>query len=176
MIRYAITAGDPVGTAARCLAAGVEMIQIREKQLGTRELLRVVRAVVALPNPRGTKILVNTRADVAWAAGADGVHLTSDAPPAAAFRAGRRPALLIGVSCHTAEEVRRAEGEGADFVVFGPVFATPGKEPVGLGRLEEACRAARVPVLALGGLDEENIPAALAAGAAGMAGIRYFVR
>jgi thiamine-phosphate pyrophosphorylase len=168
MIRYAITAGDALATAARNLAAGIEMIQIREKELGTRELMRLVRAVLALPNPHGTKILVNSRADVALACGAAGVHLTSDAPPPSAFRP-----LLAGVSCHRVEEVRRAEREGADFVVFGPVF--PGKgQPVGLEQLGEACRSVRIPVLALGGVTKENAPACLAAGAAGVAGIRLF--
>lgn len=168
MIRYAITADDALETVARNLAAGVEMIQIREKELPTRELMRLVRAALALPNPHGTKILVNSRADIALACGAGGVHLTSDAPPPSAFRP-----LLVGVSCHRIDEVRRAEREGAGFVVFGPVFE--GKTaPVGLEGLAEACRAVRIPVLALGGVTEENAASCLAAGAGGIAGIRLF--
>jgi thiamine-phosphate pyrophosphorylase len=149
------------------MAAGVDYIQIREKDLSARELWEFTRAVVAARGRAGSKILVNERADVARAAGADGVHLPSRAPYETL--AG----LLVGRSCHTEEEVRQAK---ADFVTFSPIFDSPGKgSGVGLEALRKACRAP-VPVFALGGITWENAPECVEAGAAGIAGIRLFMR
>jgi thiamine-phosphate pyrophosphorylase len=185
LIRYYITDCKPLGGCAALLdsiranlAAGVGMIQIREKDLATRDLLGLVSDVLNLAKPHGAKILVNSRADVAMALGAHGVHLPADSPPAARLRAVAPAGFLIGKSCHHPDEVRAAEEAGADFVVFGPVFFTESKagygEPLGVGRLREACAAARIPVLALGGVSEANAPECLAAGAAGIAGISLF--
>lgn len=152
------------------------MIQVREKRLSARELCRWTELVLA---SAGTaKVLVNARADVALACGAAGVHLPGDAPPPSLWRPLVPPGFLFGVSCHTVEEVRRAESEGADFVLFAPVFAPLSKTsplpPQGLARLAEACRAVRIPVLALGGVTWSNAPSCLDAGAAGIAGITLF--
>jgi len=160
---------------ARNLDLGVTWLQIREKDLSARALFQLVEAALKLPNPHSSKIIVNTRADAAIAAGAAGVHLPSGAPPA---RVWRRPGFLVGVSCHSVEEVRAAEAEGADYVVFGPVFPprskSAGLEPRGLEGLARAAAAVEIPVLALGGVTRENSAACVSAGAAGIAGITIF--
>lgn len=161
----------------QAIAAGVDLIQIREKDLETRPLLALVETAVARAQRTATRILVNDRLDVALAAQADGVHLPARGFPAAEVRR-MYPQLLIGASCHNLEELRAAEDGGADFAVFGPVFAPLSKElerpPVGVEKLAEAARAVRIPVLALGGITLENAAECLRAGAAGVAAISLF--
>jgi thiamine-phosphate pyrophosphorylase len=174
MIRYYVTDrrhADILETAKRCIAGGVEMIQIREKGLDAAELLALVRAVAAAAAGKPTQVLVNDRLDVAIAAGADGVHLPSDGLPAALVR----PHIgLVGVSTHSLPEAREAEQSGADFIVFGPVFDTPGKTAVGLDALAGVAAAVAIPVLAIGGITHDNASRALSAGARGIAAIRMF--
>jgi len=162
------------------MANGVDFVQIREKEFSARELLALTRAVLALPNPHATKIVVNTRMDVALAANAGGLHLPSGSIPPREWRAIAPPRFLIGVSCHSTGEVREAERDGADYVVFGPVFAPISKSsdlaPRGLPGLSEASRAVRIPVFALGGVTDANAAACIEAGAAGVAGISLFER
>jgi len=168
-------------TIARAADAGVDAIQLREKDLGGRALLELARASVA--RAARAKILVNDRLDVALAAGAAGVHLGGQSVPVAdvaKFRAAGRtlPEFLIGRSCHSLEEALQAELDGADYVFFGPVFATPSKAqygaPQGTEALAGVCRRVRIPVLAIGGITLENAASCIAAGAAGIAAIRLF--
>ena len=175
MKQYYITDRKAVGglrplfdVIERQMRLGVDFIQIREKDLGAREVYEFTLAVVEARGPRSqTKILVNSRADIAKAAGADGVHLPSAAPHETL------PGLIVGRSCHTIEEVQSVE---ADLITFGPVFVTPNKGPaVGLETLAKACQAAKLKlVFALGGITWENAPSCISAGAAGIAGIRLF--
>ena len=173
--RHALATESLIGVIARNLTAGITWIQIREKDLSARALFGLVEAARMLPNPHGSKIIVNTRADIAMAARVGGVHLPSGSPAA---RFWRRPALLIGVSCHSVDDVRNAEAEGADYVIFGPVFPPRSKtsdtRPQGLEGLRKAASAVRIPVLALGGVTQENSAACVSAGAAGIAGITIF--
>ena len=163
---------------ARNLAKGVEWIQIREKDLSARELFDLTALVLGLPNPHRSKILVNSRVDVALAAGSNGAHLPGGSPAPQRWRACSPKGFLIGVSCHTLDEVRAAEQEGADYMVFGPVFAPRSKAqglgPRGMDALAEAARAVRIPVLALGGITHENARDCMRAGAAGVAAISLF--
>jgi thiamine-phosphate diphosphorylase len=178
---------EKISEAAR---AGVDYIQLREKDLSMRELELLARKAVDViarlkteNQELRTRLLINSRADVALAVNADGVHLQSaDVSPqdvrkiwesAESFplTPGHRP--LIGVSCHSATEVSKAADDGASLAVFGPVFEKGNSQPVGLTALREACRA-NVPVLALGGVTIENARACLDAGAAGIAAIRLF--
>ena len=157
---------------------GVDWIQIREKDLPSRALLELVQAALRRVRTYGTLVLVNGRLDIALAARAHGVHLESNAPPVSELRPIAPAGFSIGVSTHTVEEVRRAEREGADFAVFGPVFPTsskPGPEPIpGLAGLRAACRAVEMPVAALGGVTRVRERACAAVGAAAVAGIGMF--
>lgn len=182
MLLYAVTdrrrIAEPLPSyLARLVDAGVDYVQIREKDLSDRELYSLTQAAVELPRRR-TKILVNERTDIALAARADGVHLPANSAAPSRVRRIAPDGFVIGVSCHSAEEARRAGDEGADFAVFGPVFETPAKKEYGpaqgLDRLERACRAATIPVMALGGVRLENAPQCLEAGAAGIAAISLF--
>ena len=159
---------------ARALAAaGVPALLLREKDLSDRAVHCLARTLRRrLPPP--ARLLVSGRADLAVAAGADGVHLPADGVPTAALRRRFGDSLLIGRSTHLLAEVTAAAEAGATYVTFGPVFASPGKgEPTGLERLAAAC-AVGLPVLALGGIGLAELPLVAAAGAAGAAGIRLF--
>lgn len=181
--RRSLPPGLDVDAWLRGLArSGVDAVQLREKDLDDRDLFALARRARALLPPAVT-LLINGRADVALAAGVDGVHLPAAGLPAPALRRlaecrGRR--LVIGRSTHRAEEVEAARREGVDYVTFGPVYATPSKaaygKPPGLLGLRRAA-AARLPVIALGGVTEAaRLYAVAAAGAVGAAGIRVFQR
>ena len=166
---YCIT--DKLSVIEHALSLNVDMIQIRAKGLPTRDLVRLVKSAVAMTR---TPILVNTRVDVAIACGAAGVHLPSYSVAPRRLRTLAPAGFLIGVSCHQLSELRAAEREGADFAVYGPIFATGDKQPMGLQSFAEDVRQVNLPVYALGGITWANAKFSLAAGAAGVAGISLF--
>jgi len=170
--RYCIT--DSLEVAERAARDAVEMIQIRAKQLSARDLSGLVEAVLRVA--QSSRILVNTRTDVALACGAHGVHLPAGSMAASTIRRIAPTGFLIGVSCHTIEELRASEREGADFAVYGPVFPSSTKSlaPIGIQAFQEAAASVRLPVYALGGVTAENAPRCIQAGAAGVAGISLF--
>jgi thiamine-phosphate pyrophosphorylase len=170
-------------------AAGVDWVQIREKDLSGRDCGLLTREALQraakspASNAAPTRILVNDRLDVALSEGAGGVHLGENSLPLPeAKRLVKAQALsqdfLIGVSCHSLDAARSAASGGADYLFFGPIFATPRKAafgaPQGLERLAEVCRAVSIPVLAIAGITLANASACLAAGASGIAAIRLF--
>jgi thiamine-phosphate pyrophosphorylase len=163
------------------VAAGVDWIQFREKDLSGRGLAHLAQEAVTAARGTSTRIIINDRLDVAITAGAGGVHLGGGSFPVAdvvSWCAKNAPRLFIGASCHSLDDAQAAERDGAHYAFFGPIFATPSKlkygPPQGLTRLEEVCRALRIPVLAIGGITLENVAACLRAGAAGLAAIRLF--
>jgi thiamine-phosphate pyrophosphorylase len=190
MLKCAITSGEGWAVmehVRRWSHEGVQYVQLREKQMEAGELVKLAVAMQAVLRESGkTKLLVNGRPDVAVAAGADGVHLTAQvgeltvAQAREVFEAAGVGKQVISVSCHTLYEVRQAVSEGVDLILFGPVFEkrVDGEmvgKGVGLGKLQEACKAAdNTPVLALGGVTWPRAELCIEAGASGVAGIRLF--
>ncbi len=173
------TQGDDqlVRLVRRATGAGVNLVQIRERGLEDRRLLALTRSIVAAVE--GTaRVVVNDRVDVALAAGADGVHLRADSPPAAAVRAMVPAGFLVGRSVHSEAEALEAAASGVDYLVLGTIFPTASKPagvlPLGLKPLERAARAIPVPILAIGGITADNVGKVAAAGAAGFAAIGLF--
>ena len=192
-ILYLITRGATTETTTRespelqhildqisaAVGAGIDLIQIREKRLSARILFELAERAAQLVEGTATRVLINDRADIAAGAGASGVHLTTHSLEPAIIKKSFADRLLIGASTHSLDEARRARDQGADFIVFGPVFQTSSKEqfgpPVGLQKLAEvAGELAGFPVLALGGVSEHNAADCFKAGAAGIAGISLF--
>jgi thiamine-phosphate pyrophosphorylase len=173
-------------------AGGIDWIQIREKDLSGKGLSSLTRDVVAQTKQingrdgRTSRILVNERLDVAWCERAGGIHLGEHSLPvhdvrkwvAAKPDVARRDKFLVGVSCHSVEAAVAAARDGADYIFFGPVFATPSKAPFGAPqgrkRLAEVCSAVEITVLGIGGITADNASDCFAAGAVGIAAIRLF--
>ncbi len=164
-----------VSEAAR---AGVDLIQIREKDLPVRELASLTHASMEAARGMNCRIVVNDRLDVALAQGAAGVHLGTQSVPPDTVRRCVPGNFLVGVSCHSVDDVLHAAGAGADYVLLGPIFPTPSKlrygPPLGLEVLHEAAGRVKIPVLALGGIDLERVKPCAEAGAKGVAGISIF--
>ena len=181
-VRYLISPGDAsttnflsfkeefLTTVELGVAAGVSLIQIREKAITTKQLFELSAAAAKITANTETKLLINTRADVAQGANADGVHLPEDG---LAIEVVRRTFsdLIIGSSVHSVEGA--VEAKDADFLLFGPVFDSGEKKGVGLEKLKEVIAAVQTPVLAVGGIDETNFLQVLDVGAKGFAAIRY---
>ncbi len=159
------------------VAARIDLIQLREKNLPTRVLFDLTAKAAEIVRASHTRLLVNDRADVALAAGASGVHLTSRSIKTSVIRQTFGAEFLIGVSTHSLEEVETARDDGADFAVFGPVFETASKlvygQPLGIKSLQQvAAKSGPFPVLALGGVTLDNVADCFRAGASGVAAIR----
>lgn len=163
----------------RVIQAGVDFLQLREKDLPGRELFGLALRVREMVRGHATRVLINDRLDIALAADLHGVHLAQASVSADAIRTRiSRKDFLIGVSTHNASEVTEALQQGADYLTFGPVFDTPSKRqfgpPVTLSALRAAVRNSNRPVFALGGINQHNFKDCLAQGASGIAGIRLF--
>lgn len=159
--------------------AGVDLLQIREKVLATKVLFALAERAAEITRGSNTKLLINDRADVAAAAGAHGVHLTSHSLPVEIVRRSFGADFLIGVSTHSLPEARSVRDAGANFAIFGPVYATPAKSqlgaPVGLEQLKKVCTELEdFPILAIGGITVTSAVYCLKAGAQGVAAIRMF--
>lgn len=185
MLRYYITDRHSAG-GVECLlhcieqaiADGVDLIQIREKDLPARELYNLTQTIVGKARSTRTRILVNSRADIALAAGAHGVHLPGNSVAPKILRTIAPKDFVIGVSTHSLAEIQQAEAEDASFVVFGPVFPplskTSSQPAIGLDGLRDVVEQITIPVFALGGVTRENAEACIRAGASGIAGISLF--
>lgn len=157
----------------KALKGGVRAVQIREKDLSTRELLVLAYRLRDLTERYQAKLFINDRVDIALTVGANGVHLTQAGIPADAVRKVLKDKLLIGVSTHSLKEARDAEKAGADFITFGPVYRTPSKlrygPPLGIEALREVCRKIRIPVFAIGGVKARRMGNLIDAGVHGVA-------
>jgi thiamine-phosphate diphosphorylase len=173
-VLMAIFGAGGAEAAARASAGGADLIQVRAKSLESKDLLALVQDVVkGVGDP--SKVIVNSRPDIAELAGAGGVHLPeAGLDPVAVRRAF--PKLLIGVSAHNRAGLDRAADAGADYAILGPVFETPGKErdAIGLERWRDMIFDLALPVVAVGGLAPRNLASLIEAGARGIAGIRPF--
>jgi thiamine-phosphate pyrophosphorylase len=162
-----------LGAIEQALAGGVKAIQLREKDLGTRELLDMAYRLRRLTGGYGARLFINDRVDIALAVEADGVHLGGSSLPAGAARRIAREKFLIGVSTHGIEEAEAAEREGADFITVGPVYETPSKmkygRPIGPEVLRKVKEKTSVPIFAIGGITLERVGEVLGSGACGIA-------
>jgi thiamine-phosphate pyrophosphorylase len=164
---------DLVAVVAECLAAGLPAVQVREKDLGAGDLAFLCRRLLAPVRDAGAMLIVNDRADVALAVGADAVQRTNTSLPVDDLRAIAGGRLRVGASVHSLEDAVDAELKGADWVIFGPVYETPSKRPYGppqgLERLATVARGLRIPVVAIGGITPGRVREVRQAGARGVA-------
>lgn len=155
------------------LKGGVKALQLREKDLGTRELLDMAYRMRELTDKYGAKLFINDRVDIALSVEADGVHLGQKSIPAYAVRKIAKDKFMIGVSAHSIEEAKQAEKEGADFITLGPVYKTPSKlrygQPLGVDIIRKAKDEISIPVFAIGGIKQDRIKEVINAGADGIA-------
>lgn len=158
--------------------AGIDYIQIREKDLSAQSLCRLTDEIIKAVATTKTRVLINDRVDIALACGAHGVHLPANGLEIAKVRKLAGKDFIIGISTHSEDEVLAAQAAGADYVLFGPIFATPSKlqygKPLGLERLATLIPQTSLPIFALGGIEQDNLHQVIAAGAKGIAAIRLF--
>ncbi len=162
-----------VKSVGEALAAGVKAVQLREKDLPTRELLDMSYKFRELTARFGARLFINDRLDIALSVDADGIHLGRSGIPIREVRRIGGPGLMIGCSTHSVTEAMEAEKDGADFITYGPLFPTPSKlkygEPVGLNSLREVKKEVGLPIFGIGGIKSENIEDVINSGASGVA-------
>lgn len=168
------THGRPLPSVLRqAVEAGLPAVQLRERDLPTSELLRLAQEIRSITSPRAVPLIINDRVDLMLALNLDGVHLRANSLPVTAARRLAGADRLIGISTHSMADVRQANRDGADYVVFGPIFDTPSKRqfgsPVGLEQLAEVCRLSAIPVFAIGGVTGASVSDVLRAGSHGVA-------
>jgi len=165
-----------VTAVKKALQGGIRAVQLREKDMGTRDLLQLAYKMRNLTKEYKAKLFINDRLDIALAVGADGVHLTQSSIPVSKVRETVKKKLLIGVSTHAMKEAKEAEKGGADFITFGPVYRTPSKlkygKPVGVDVLKQVIKKMNIPVFAIGGINNSRIKEVRESGAHGAAMIR----
>jgi|Deesub1362A_J573_1020465.scaffolds.fasta_scaffold00444_4 thiamine-phosphate pyrophosphorylase len=161
-----------IKAVTEALKGGLKAVQLREKDLGTRQLLALAYELRELTLKYDARLFINDRVDIAIAVDADGVHLRQDSiPPYAVKRLS--PKLIIGVSTHSLEEALNAEKRGADFITLGPIYPTPSKlkygKPIGIETLKEVAERITIPLFAIGGIKLENLKEVMDNGADGIA-------
>ena len=165
------TSGDLVERVALAVQGGVDLVQLREKDLSGGQLLRLAESLLKAIGGSAS-LIVNERADVAVAAGAQGVQLGEDGLPVSAARMTVGSGALVGRSVHSVQAATQAEAEGADFLVVGTMFASrshPGEAPAGPGLMRQISEKCRLPLIGIGGITPENAPEVIEAGASGVA-------
>jgi thiamine-phosphate diphosphorylase len=174
---YVITSGDHLETAKKACAAGARVLQYRDKKANRREMLKIARRIREITAASRTLFIVNDSIDIALLAGADGVHLGQDDIPIIEAREITPPGFIIGISTHSLDQALDAERSGADYIGSGPVFATPTKEdyiPIGPKTVKQVLQSVHIPVVAIGGLNLENLHELRAVGAKNFAMVRAF--
>lgn len=145
----------------QAVSAGLPAVQLRERDLSTGDLLSLAQEIQSITTSYAVPLIVNDRVDLMMALNLDGVHLRADSLPVSVVRRLIGPDRLIGISTHSVEEVRRANHDGADYIIFGPIFDTPSKRsfgpPLGLDALHDVCRESTIPVFAIGGITSERV-------------------
>ncbi len=159
---------DVAGVTRQLIAGGVDIVQLRAKKLGGREIKSLAREMLPITRKAGVPLVINDHLDIAAEVGSEGVHIGQDDGAVAAARAVVGATCFIGKSTHTLDQASAAQAEGADYIGFGPLYATgtkPDYTPIGLGDIAEAHRRVTVPVFCIGGVNAERLPDVLAAGA-----------
>ena len=163
-----VTPGDVPAMTRKLIEGGVDILQLRAKKLGKGEIERLAREMLPITRDAGVPLVINDHLDVAAAVGSEGVHIGQDDGSVAAARAVVGPSCFVGKSTHSLEQAGAAQAEGADYIGFGPLYATgtkPDYVPVGLSDIAEAHRRVTVPIFCIGGVNQARLPEVLAAGA-----------
>ena len=170
--RKLVKRGNLLDVVELALQAGIRAVQLREKDLSSRELYELAFEMKKITSKHDALLFINDRIDIALAVDADGVHLGTESIPLYKARTLMGPDRLIGVSCHNQVCARSAQEKGADFITFGPLFYTPSKapygDPVGLEKLELVTSSLSIPVFGLGGVNQTNARQVMDAGASGI--------